>query len=77
MADANEQLLAQPVPVEVVATVGARHAVRPLTEAGRETLTDKCRVVIEGGERLYPNQPVRILDDARGRAVLTAGKPGG
>jgi len=68
----NEQLLAQPVPVNVVATVGVRHAVRPLTTDGKKALADGARVVIEGGERLYPNQPVRILTEQPVRPVLTA-----
>ena len=68
-------LRAQPVGVDVVATVGGRHAVRPLTKAGRDVLADGCRVVIEGAERLYPNQSVRILAKPQAPAGQTARTP--
>lgn len=56
--DEEGQMHARPVPVEVVASVGARRAVRPVASA---LLTDGSQVVIEGAERLYPNQAVRIV----------------
>ena len=65
-------LLARPVPVEIAATVGARHAVRPVTAPGRAALKDRCRVVIEGAERLYPNQPVRIMPTGATRPAVAA-----
>jgi RND family efflux transporter MFP subunit len=56
--DGNKDLRARPVPVEIVATAGGLQAVRPVAKSA---LADNAQVVIEGAERLYPNQSVRIL----------------
>jgi len=61
--DDKNELRARPVPVAIVATAGGRHAVRPIVKSA---LADNARVVVEGAERLYPNQSVRILQEAAG-----------
>ena len=65
----GEQLRARPVPVEIVTSVGRRHAVRPI---GSAPLVDDSQVVIEGAERLYPNQAVRIVGRASQTGVAAA-----
>jgi len=74
-AKASQTYRAVPVPVEIVATAGDRHAVVPQTPAGREALVDKSLVVIEGGERLYPNQTVRVLKEEPLRSAMTGSPP--
>ncbi len=61
--DDKSELRARPVPVDIVATAGGLKAVRPV---GKYTLADKAQVVVEGAERLYPNQSVRILQETAG-----------
>jgi len=73
--DDNKDLRARPVPVEIVATAGGLNAVRPV---GKSALADNAQVVIEGAERLDPNQSVRILQEtadagAEASAAGTAG----
>jgi len=58
--DDKNQLRARPVPVEIVATAGGLIAVRSV---GKSALADNAQIVIEGAERLYPNQSVRIFQD--------------
>jgi len=65
----GDQLRARPVPVEIVASVGRRHAVKPI---GSAPLADKSQVVIEGAERLYPNQAVRIVGRVDEKDVASA-----
>ncbi|MBB6428588.1 efflux RND transporter periplasmic adaptor subunit [Algisphaera agarilytica] len=51
-------------PVEVLFGVGDRYAVAPLPGGERPVLSEGTQVVIEGAERLYPTQPLNILNAA-------------
>jgi len=52
----------QPVPVSVRARMGDEYAVDPEIDGGSELLFDGATVVIEGAERLKPNQIVEIVE---------------
>jgi membrane fusion protein (multidrug efflux system) len=58
----GEPMTAVPVPVDVVARVGERFAVSAQNRAGRRLLVGQAKVVVEGAERLRPNQAVRLLE---------------
>lgn len=59
----GQPLTAVPAPVEVVARVGDRLAASPVSDEARALLVDGATVVIEGAERLRPNQPVTIMEE--------------
>lgn len=50
-----------PVPVAVRVRLPDEYSVEPETDAGRRLLTAGATVVIEGAERLTPNQKVRVV----------------
>jgi RND family efflux transporter MFP subunit len=50
-----------PVPVVISVRMPEEYAVEPETEAGRKMLKAGTSVVIEGAERLMPNQQVRVV----------------
>lgn len=54
------RLVAKPVPVKITAKALEDYGVAPETEEGREWLVPGAKVVIEGAERLVPDQVVRI-----------------
>lgn len=58
-AEGNAQV--HPVPVALTARMTTEYAVEAETEAGRELLGEGAAVVIEGAERLTPDQQVRIV----------------
>jgi len=68
-------LTAVPLPVEIVARVGNRFAVEPLSPDGRALLVDGAMVVVEGAERLRPHQAV-VLMDAKAAEAQWAGSSG-
>ncbi|MEW6356465.1 MAG: efflux RND transporter periplasmic adaptor subunit [Planctomycetota bacterium] len=72
----GEPMTAVPAPVEIAARVGDRFAVEPLTSEGRELLVDAAMVVIEGAERLRPNQAVRLMDAKSAEAKSPGEGPG-
>jgi len=51
----------KPVPVDITARMRDEYAVEAQTAAGAGLLTPGAEVVIEGAERLMPNQTVRIV----------------
>ncbi|MEM9418115.1 MAG: efflux RND transporter periplasmic adaptor subunit [Planctomycetota bacterium] len=55
---------ALPEPVEVLFGVDDRYAVAPLPGAQYPALTQGTQVVIEGAERLFPTQPLNIMNAA-------------
>ncbi|GHT28501.1 hypothetical protein FACS18942_08960 [Planctomycetales bacterium] len=57
-----EKVIVQPVPVKMLAHAVASCSVEAETKEGKELLTDKSLVVIEGAERLTPGQLVKIKD---------------
>lgn len=54
---------ALPEPVKVLFGVGDRYAVEPLPGGQYPALNEGTRVVIEGAERLFPTQPLSIMND--------------
>lgn len=60
--DKPERVTAQPVPVRLLANAVDSCSVEPETDEGKQLLTDKSLVVIEGAERLTPGQVVAIRD---------------
>ena len=64
----GQSMTATAVPVDVVARVGERFAVAPVTPEGRRLLADAATVVVEGAERLRPDQAVRFMDDKTAKA---------
>jgi membrane fusion protein (multidrug efflux system) len=63
----------QPVPVTISIRLQDEYAVEPETKRGRELLADGASVVIEGAERLTPDQQVRIIT-LEAAAAEVAGK---
>lgn len=55
--------VAAPVNVEVLFGVGDRYAVAPEAGVGDSALTDGATVVVEGAERLFPTQPLIMLNE--------------
>lgn len=49
-------------PVNVLFGVGERYAVEPLPGGQHPALTDGTQVVIEGAERLFPTQPLSVMN---------------
>jgi len=62
VANQGEPMTASPVPVEVVTRAGDRYAVEPLGPAGRDLLKHGAQVILEGAERLRPEQAIRKMD---------------
>ncbi len=62
--DATPQVrhIAKPVPVKITAKAIQNYGVQPETEEGRALLVPGAQTVIEGAERLVPDQLVRIAD---------------
>ncbi len=56
----GDSLVAKPVPVRFTAKEIEHYGVEPETEEGRRLLVAGVRTVIEGAERLMPNQVVRV-----------------
>ena len=56
----GEAFVAKPIPVKIVVRELDAYGVHPETEEGRELLQAGSKTVIEGAERLFPNQKVRI-----------------
>lgn len=63
---------ALPEPVTVLFGVGERYAVEPLPGGQRPALTEGTRVVIEGAERLFPTQPLAIMEETTSPGGTTA-----
>jgi len=61
----HESVQVHPVPVSLTVRLPSEYAVEPETERGRRLLTSGTSVVIEGAERLMPNQEARIVKDQR------------
>ncbi len=61
-------------PVEVLFGVGGRYAVQPLPGATRDVLTEGKSVVVEGAERLFPSQPLDILNATAAAPADTTGE---
>jgi RND family efflux transporter MFP subunit len=59
----ESDIVVEPVPVTITARMREEYAVEPETERGRQTLVEGTHVVIEGAERLTPEQPVRIIEE--------------
>ena len=64
----GEPMTAAAVPVDVVARVGERFAVEPVTAEGHGLLVDAATVVVEGAERLRPDQAVKFMDERTAKA---------
>ena len=60
--ESDGSLRVTPVPVYIHAKANAVLAVRPATEAGRETLVPGALTIIEGAERLMPGQEVELKE---------------
>ena len=58
----GEEFVAKPVPVRIAVRAPNVYGVSPETEEGRELLRAGSKTVIEGAERLFPNQIVRIVE---------------
>lgn len=58
----GEEVTVQPVPVKLLAHAGDSCSVEAETEEGKEILTDKALVVIEGSERITPGQVVTVRE---------------
>ncbi|MGL6196028.1 MAG: hypothetical protein ACRC2T_14525, partial [Thermoguttaceae bacterium] len=54
--------IAEPIPVKQVAQAVDILSVQPETERGQEILVPGAKIVVEGGERLMPNQVVQIVE---------------
>lgn len=63
---------ALPEPVNVLFGAGERYAVEPLPGGEYPALNQGTRVVIEGAERLFPTQPLSIMNPADTDAAPTA-----
>ncbi|MEM1109696.1 MAG: efflux RND transporter periplasmic adaptor subunit [Planctomycetota bacterium] len=57
-------------PIKVLFGVGDRYAVEPLPGAAYPALNQGTQVVIEGAERLFPTQPLTILNAAPAEATI-------
>ncbi len=57
----GDTVTVQPVPVTISARMHDEYAVEPETDRGRKLLTAGASVVVEGAERLTPDQQVRIV----------------
>ncbi len=60
--ESDGSLRVTPVPVYIHAKANAVLAVRPATEAGKETLVPGALTIIEGAERLMPGQEVELKE---------------
>ncbi|MBT3200428.1 MAG: efflux RND transporter periplasmic adaptor subunit [Phycisphaerales bacterium] len=58
----GDPLIASPVAVEVLTRLGERYSVKPLDPSGVKLLTDGAEVILEGAERLKPDQAIRYMD---------------
>ncbi|MGL4593227.1 MAG: efflux RND transporter periplasmic adaptor subunit [Thermoguttaceae bacterium] len=53
---------AKPIPVRIVAKGITQYGIVPETEEGKQLLVQGTQVIIEGAERLVPNQQIRITE---------------
>ncbi|MDR0609747.1 MAG: efflux RND transporter periplasmic adaptor subunit [Planctomycetaceae bacterium] len=58
--DDSTTLMAKPVPVKIIAEGINTYGVEPETEEGQILLVAGAKTVIEGAERLIPDQPIQI-----------------
>ncbi|MDO4551736.1 MAG: efflux RND transporter periplasmic adaptor subunit [Planctomycetia bacterium] len=57
------EIIAEPVPVRITATMPGKFAVEPETQRGKEILVAGADVIIEGAERLAPGTSLRIMEN--------------
>ena len=62
VVEEGEEFVAKPVPVRITVRDPNVYGVFPETEEGRELLQAGSKTVIEGAERLFPDQKVRIVE---------------
>jgi len=62
VVEEGEAFVARPVPVKITVRESNAYGVRPETEEGFTLLHAGSKTVIEGAERLFPNQKVRIVE---------------
>ena len=55
-------LVAEPVPVDILAEMPTGLAVRPVTERGKQILKKDALAIVEGAERLSPGLALRLIE---------------